>query len=366
MGFARPVGAFRTLLAQLMLLTQIVLIAQAHPYSNHSIFPLGSEDDLHHVFTRATDAEFTALPNSGRIRVHTSCLNHWSLGDWDAIINQLKAVANYGALATQMTLDMINNNMNNNNPTLHPQQRRMIDLFMVLYGTFKWNDVAAKTRVRDRAIRVNQMAAIFASGLIQNTAIWNFICDESEWVLDPNVPSHIKKEYWMINALPAGPRSQKNSTSLCTIPKGFAAGYGGGQAEAVTLTAAHTPGQPSWMAFCAGVWSVLQFQTKVWFQPAKKAAVVQNGDFLYHMIHNTPERLLAHEFTHGHTQFGAYRATDIAYGWGEIVALAIKDNAQTDATQSLAVINADTFTYWINGKLQKSLWLPKTTGATLN
>lgn len=37
------------------------------------------------------------------------------------------------------------------------------------------------------------MAAIFASGLIQNTAIWNFICDESEWVLDPNVPSHIKK-----------------------------------------------------------------------------------------------------------------------------------------------------------------------------
>lgn len=92
MGFARPVGAFRTLLAQLMLLTQIVLIAQAHPYSNHSIFPLGSEDDLHHVFTRATDAEFTALPNSGRIRVHTSCLNHWSLGYWDAIINQLKAV----------------------------------------------------------------------------------------------------------------------------------------------------------------------------------------------------------------------------------------------------------------------------------
>lgn len=68
--------------------------------------------------------------------------------------------ANYGAQATQMTLDMINNNMNNNNPTLHPQQRRMIDLFMVLYGTFKWDDVAAKTRVRDRAVRVNRRLQI--------------------------------------------------------------------------------------------------------------------------------------------------------------------------------------------------------------
>jgi hypothetical protein len=54
-----------------------------------------------------------------------------------------------------MTLDMINDNMNNNNPALHPQQRRMIDLFMVLYGSFRWDDVAAKTRVRDRAVRAN-------------------------------------------------------------------------------------------------------------------------------------------------------------------------------------------------------------------
>ncbi|KAJ5154507.1 transcriptional regulator family: Fungal Specific TF [Penicillium coprophilum] len=58
------------------------------------------------------------------------------------------------------------------------------------------------------------------------------------------------------------------------------------------------------------------------------------------MIHNTPERLLAHEFTRGHTQFGAYRATDKKYGWERIVALAESDNAQTDAIKSLAVINA--------------------------
>lgn len=123
--------------------------------------------------------------------------------------------ANYGKEATQMTLDMINHNMNNDNPTLHPQQRRMIDLFMVLYGYFRWDDVAAKTRVRDRAVRVNrrlqipiqqkkcqcfqpyeinilEMAALFANGLIQNTASWNFFCDESEWVLDPNVPSSVQ------------------------------------------------------------------------------------------------------------------------------------------------------------------------------
>ncbi|KAI2738855.1 transcriptional regulator family: Fungal Specific TF [Penicillium roqueforti] len=180
----------------------------------------------------------------------------------------------------------------------------------------------------------------------RNSTRWRL----ADWpYLDPNVPSHIKHEFWMINALPAGPRSLKHSTSLCTMPDDFEAGYGGAQAEAVTLTADHTPGKPSWITFCAGVWSVLQFQTKVWYQPAQKAAVVKNGEFLYNMIHNTPERLLAHEFTHGHTQFGAYRAMDKAYGWGPIVALAKKDNAQTDATQSLAVINADTFTYWING-----------------
>lgn len=36
---------------------------------------------------------------------------------------------------------------------------------------------------------------------------------------------------------------------------------------------------------------------------------------------------------------------DKAYGWGPIVALAKKDNAQTDATQSLAVINAGTVSF---------------------
>lgn len=91
MGFARPTGAFKTLLGQLILLTQIVLIAQAHPYSNHSIFPVGSEDNLH-VVARATDAQFTALPNFGRIRVHTSCLKHFDLNQWDSTINQLKGV----------------------------------------------------------------------------------------------------------------------------------------------------------------------------------------------------------------------------------------------------------------------------------
>mgnify|MGYP002717896811 CR=1 FL=1 len=113
-------------------------------------------------------------------------------------------------------------------------------------------------------------------------------------------------EFWMVKDLPAGPRKHKVSASLCTIPQGYKAGFGGRQAEAVTLTAKHTQGNPNWITFCAGVWSQLKFLTRVWYQPANKAAVVKNGDFLYDMIHNTPERLLAHEFTHGEGQFGDY------------------------------------------------------------
>jgi hypothetical protein len=101
--------------------------------------------------------------------------------------------ANYGKEATQMTLDMINDNMKNNNPALHPQQRRIIDLFIVLYGSFRWVDVAAKTRVSYERIlgyksrfstkcqcfqpyemKILEMATIFANGLIWNTANWNF------------------------------------------------------------------------------------------------------------------------------------------------------------------------------------------------
>ncbi|OQE66438.1 hypothetical protein PENNAL_c0187G01769 [Penicillium nalgiovense] len=349
MGFGRPAGAFRTLLGQLILLTQIVLIAQAHPYGNHPTFPVGVEENLHPVVARASEAQFTALPSSGRIRVHTSCLRHFDLNQWDSTINQLKGVANYGKVATQMTLDMINDNMKNDNPTLHPQQRRMIDLFMVLYGSFRWDDVAAKMRVRDRAVRVNRMAALFANGLIQNTANWNFFCDESEWVLDPNVPPEIPTKFWWIKDLPAGPRMPKLSDSLCTIPDDYKAGYGGVQAEAVTLTAEHIQGNPNWITFCDGVWEVFQFQTHIWHLPDKKAEALRNAYFLADMINNTPERLLAHEFTHGKGQFGEYLGRDEVYGWVEIVELAKKDNAQTDATQSKPVINADTFTYWING-----------------
>ncbi|KAJ5348590.1 uncharacterized protein N7506_001843 [Penicillium brevicompactum] len=132
------------------------------------------------------------------------------------------------------------------------------------------------------------MAAIFANGLLQNTANWNFFCDESEWALDPNVPSTVIQEFWMIKHLPAGPRKQKVSASLCTIPLDYKAGFSGGQAEAVTLTATHTQG-------------------------------------------------------------------DIKYGWVDIVQLAKDDSAQTDATKSQTVSNADTFTYWINGALCEHL-----------
>lgn len=96
------------------------------------------------------------------------------------------------------------------------------------------------------------------------------------------------------------------SKSLCTIPDGYAAGFGGGQAEAVTLTATHTQGNPNWITFCDGVWAVLKYQTHIWYQPDNKAAALGNADFLENMIFNTPERLLAHEFTHGKGQFGEY------------------------------------------------------------
>lgn len=36
----------------------------------------------------------------------------------------------------------------------------MIDLFMALNGSFRWDDVAVKTRVRDRAVRVNRRLQI--------------------------------------------------------------------------------------------------------------------------------------------------------------------------------------------------------------
>lgn len=92
MGFDRPGRAVMTLLYRLLLLTQVVLIAQAHPYGNHSALHIAEEGDSHSVVARASDSEFTALPNSPRIRVHSSCLSRWDLNQWDATINQLKAV----------------------------------------------------------------------------------------------------------------------------------------------------------------------------------------------------------------------------------------------------------------------------------
>jgi hypothetical protein len=62
-------------------------------------------------------------------------------------------------------------------------------------------------------------------------------------------------EVWMTKDLPAGPRKHKVSASLYTIPRDHKAGFGGGQAEAVTLTAKNTQGNPNWIVFCAGVWS---------------------------------------------------------------------------------------------------------------
>lgn len=77
---------------------------------------------------------------------------------------------------------------------------------------------------------------------------------------------------------------------------------------------------------------------------------MKNGDFLYHMIHNTPERLLAHEFADGESQFSAYYRSkyftmllstyrsdnewlsstilgDTKYSWVDSVQLTKEDNA---------------------------------------
>ncbi|OGE51175.1 hypothetical protein PENARI_c014G00266 [Penicillium arizonense] len=45
---------------------------------------------------------------------------------------------------------------------------------------------------------------------------------------------------------------------------------------------------------------------------------------------------------------GCLSTQDTKYGWVDIVQLAKDDNAQTDATLSKPVKNADTFSYWIN------------------
>ncbi|KAJ5898703.1 transcriptional regulator family: Fungal Specific TF, partial [Penicillium tannophilum] len=140
----------------------------------------------------------------------------------------------------------------------------------------------------------------------------------------------------------------------------YGAGFGGGPAEAVTLTAAHTQDNLNWITFCAGVWSQLRHSVHVRFEPTNRAIILRNADFLENPIHHTPERLLAHQFIHGEGQFGEeYLGKDIKYGWDLIVQLAKDDNAQTDATQSKPVQNAGTisfpgiltytFTYWING-----------------
>ncbi|KAJ6107789.1 transcriptional regulator family: Fungal Specific TF [Penicillium sp. IBT 18751x] len=100
-----------------------------------------------------------------------------------------------------MTLDIINDNINNNNPTLHPQQRRIIDLFIVLYGSFRISS----------ATRVNRSSTLI-SLLVFKT----------------------------IKDLLASPRKEKVSKSLYTIPVDYTARFGGGQAEEVTLTAEHT------------------------------------------------------------------------------------------------------------------------------
>lgn len=85
-----------------------------------------------------------------------------------------------------------------------------MDLFMTLYGTFKWDDVSAKTVARARAQRLSgrlhsltmerqmipslqktknfylEIATIFANGLAKNTMHWRWMCDSKEWVVDPN------------------------------------------------------------------------------------------------------------------------------------------------------------------------------------
>lgn len=53
-----------------------------------------------------------------------------------------------------------------------------------------------------------------------------------------------------------GPVHSPVLLAQCTIPDSYAAGFRGGQAEAVTLTATHTQGNPNWITFLWGVGSV--------------------------------------------------------------------------------------------------------------
>ncbi|KAJ5663547.1 transcriptional regulator family: Fungal Specific TF, partial [Penicillium longicatenatum] len=82
---------------------------------------------------------------------------------------------------------------------------------------------------------------------------------------------------------------------LCTIPEDYKAVFGGVQAEANTLTAAHTQGNPNWITFCAGIWFYLRHSVHVWFEPTNRANILGNADFLENLIHHTPKRLLAHD-----------------------------------------------------------------------
>ncbi|OQD76372.1 hypothetical protein PENDEC_c004G05500 [Penicillium decumbens] len=344
MGFGHPGRALLARIGQFLLLAQVLLTAQAHPFYNHSIAYTGEDNHSNNLVERASASEFTALSRNTKMLVHDSCTKRMNLQAWQTVLDALTVVAQHGQQTASVTYQIIDHYISTDNPTLNDDNRRMMDLFMTLYGSFKWDDVSAKNVARARAQRLSEIATIFANGLAKNTMHWRWMCDSKEWVVDPN-----NANAWMIKNMDLSPRGKKETSNICLMP----ANSNGVQrlAAAFVLDAPRdvANSQPDWITFCDGAWSELKYQMHQYLNQASVTKLHTEQSWIQSVIYNTWERLLAHELFHGKAAFGAYAGIDYQYGWNDIVQLAKDSNAETDVNEHKPLKNNDSFSYWLNG-----------------
>lgn len=97
MGFGHPGRALLARIGQFLLLAQVLLTVQAHPFHNHSIAYTGEDNHLNTFVERASASEFTALSRNTKMLVHNSCTSKMNLQAWQTVLDALTVVVSYPA-----------------------------------------------------------------------------------------------------------------------------------------------------------------------------------------------------------------------------------------------------------------------------
>jgi len=97
MGFGHPGRALLARIGQFLLLAQVLLTAQAHPFYNHSIAYTGEDNHSNNLVERASASEFTALSRNTKMLVHDSCTKRMNLQAWQTVLDALTVVVSYPA-----------------------------------------------------------------------------------------------------------------------------------------------------------------------------------------------------------------------------------------------------------------------------